>query len=46
MFCATLFAFVYHGAEVTRRAAVPMDKILKGANPSEIPVEQPTNLKC
>ena len=40
-----LISYGPDGAEVTRRAAVQMDKILKGAKPSEIPVEQPTKFE-
>ncbi len=32
-------------AEMYRNAAVSVDKILKGARPAEIPVEQPTRFE-
>jgi putative ABC transport system substrate-binding protein len=32
-------------ADLYRRAAVFVDKVLKGEHPAELPVEQPTNLE-
>ena len=40
-----LIAFGPDVAEMFRRAAYFVDRILKGANPAEIPVERPTKFK-
>jgi putative ABC transport system substrate-binding protein len=40
-----LISYGPDGEDVSRRAAIQLDKILKGANPSEIPVEQPTKFE-
>jgi putative ABC transport system substrate-binding protein len=40
-----LISYGADGADVTRRSVIQLDKILKGAKPSEIPLEQPTKFE-
>ena len=40
-----MISYGLNSTENYRRSAVYVDKILKGANPAEMPIEQPTKIE-